>query len=165
MSNTKRIVVSAVLVSLALAFSYVERFIPLQLLIPLPGIKLGLANIVTLTALYLLRGRLVFAVVALRCLLGAVFGKLPGTFAAHGTQAPDQQWLDAVLRQETVKIVPVQPVRHFLRLPQGDVQQELQLPGQVPVFQKHLVQIDSSVKTPQADGLGWIQSKLSGRRS
>ena len=54
MTNTKRIVLSAVLVSLALAFSYMERFIPLQMLIPLPGVKLGLANVVTLIALYLL---------------------------------------------------------------------------------------------------------------
>ena len=52
MSSTKRLVQSAVLVSLALALSYIERFIPLQLLVPLPGVKLGLANVVTLIALY-----------------------------------------------------------------------------------------------------------------
>ena len=74
MRKTKQIALCAMLIALALALSYAEHFLPLQLLIPLPGIKLGLANIVTLTALYLLRGRLVFAVVALRCLLGAVFG-------------------------------------------------------------------------------------------
>lgn len=74
MSNTKRIVQSAVLVSLALALSYVERFIPLQMLIPLPGVKLGLANVVTLLALYLLGGKSAFAILILRCVLGAVFG-------------------------------------------------------------------------------------------
>ena len=74
MSNTKRIVVSAVLVSLALAFSYVERFIPLQLLIPLPGVKLGLANVVTLIALYLLGTKSAFAILILRCFMGSVFG-------------------------------------------------------------------------------------------
>ena len=36
------------MIALALALSYTERFIPLQLLVPLPGVKLGLANIVTL---------------------------------------------------------------------------------------------------------------------
>ena len=53
--KAKEITLCAVLTALALALSYTEQFIPLQLLIPLPGIKLGLANIVTLVALYLLR--------------------------------------------------------------------------------------------------------------
>ena len=51
MKLTRRIALSAILIALALALSYTERFIPLQMVIPLPGIKLGLANIVTLVAL------------------------------------------------------------------------------------------------------------------
>ena len=43
MKQTKTITQSAILIALALALSYTERFIPLQLLIPLPGVKLGLA--------------------------------------------------------------------------------------------------------------------------
>ena len=74
MTNPKRIVLSAVLVSLALAFSYMERFIPLQMLIPLPGVKLGLANVVTLIALYLLGTKSAFAILILRCFLGSLFG-------------------------------------------------------------------------------------------
>ena len=74
MKKTRSITLSAVLVALALALSYTERFIPLQLLIPLPGVKLGLANIVTLMALYLLGSKYTFPIVILRCLLGAVFG-------------------------------------------------------------------------------------------
>ena len=74
MSSTKRLVQSAVLVSLALALSYIERFIPLQLLVPLPGVKLGLANVVTLIALYLLGTKSAFAILILRCVMGAVFG-------------------------------------------------------------------------------------------
>lgn len=74
MEKTKRLTLCAVLVALALALSYTERFIPLQLVIPLPGVKLGLANIVTLLALYLLGPRTAFAVLIPRCLLGAVFG-------------------------------------------------------------------------------------------
>ena len=74
MKNTKKLVQSAVLVSLALALSYAERFIPLQLLIPLPGVKLGLANVVTLIALYLFGGRTAFGILTVRCVLGAVFG-------------------------------------------------------------------------------------------
>ncbi len=74
MNPTKRMVQSAVLVSLALALSYAERFIPLHLVIPLPGVKLGLANVVTLIALYLMGTTNAFAILLLRCILGAVFG-------------------------------------------------------------------------------------------
>ena len=74
MEKTKRIVQSAVLISLALALSYTERFIPLQLLIPLPGVKLGLANVVTLIALYLFGGKTAFAILVIRCVMGSVFG-------------------------------------------------------------------------------------------
>ena len=62
------------MIALALALSYTERFIPLQMLIPLPGIKLGLANIVTLIALYLFTPKYAFMILIPRCILGAVFG-------------------------------------------------------------------------------------------
>ena len=74
MSKTKRLALCAVLISLALALSYMERFLPLQLLVPLPGVKLGLANIVTLIALYLLGPASAFAILVPRCIMGAVFG-------------------------------------------------------------------------------------------
>ena len=73
-NKTKRLVLCAVLISLALALSYMERFIPLQLVVPLPGVKLGLANIVTLIAIYLLGTKSAFAILIPRCILGAVFG-------------------------------------------------------------------------------------------
>lgn len=74
MSKTKRLALCAVLIALALALSYTERFIPLQMVIPLPGVKLGLANIVTLIALYLMGPKYAFAILIPRCILGAVFG-------------------------------------------------------------------------------------------
>lgn len=74
MRKAKQISLCAVMIALALALSYTERFIPLQLLIPLPGIKLGLANIVTLVALYLFKTRYAFMILVVRCVLGAVFG-------------------------------------------------------------------------------------------
>ena len=74
MSKTKRLTLCAVLVALALALSYTERFIPLQMIVPLPGVKLGLANIVTLIALYLLGPKVAFAILIPRCIFGAVFG-------------------------------------------------------------------------------------------
>ncbi len=76
MSNhsTKRLTLCALMISLALVLSYIESFIPLQLFIPLPGIKLGLANIVTLVALFFWGAKYAFVILILRCLLGAVFG-------------------------------------------------------------------------------------------
>ena len=74
MKQTKKLTLCAVILSLALALSYLERFLPLQLLIPLPGVKLGLSNIVTLIALYLLGAKSAFAILILRCILGSIFG-------------------------------------------------------------------------------------------
>ena len=72
--KTKTVVRMAILVSLALVLSYIERFIPLQLLIPLPGVKLGIANVVTLVSLYLLGFKKTVPVVLIRCCLGSLFG-------------------------------------------------------------------------------------------
>ena len=44
---------NAVMLALAMIFSFVEHLVPLTLLIPLPGVKLGLANVV-ITALFFL---------------------------------------------------------------------------------------------------------------
>lgn len=74
MKKTSHLTLSAMLVALALGLSYMERLIPLQLLIPLPGVKLGLANIVTMMALYFLGEKTAFAVLIARCLLGCAFG-------------------------------------------------------------------------------------------
>ena len=71
--TTRELTLCAVLTALALALSYVESFFPLSLAIPLPGIKLGLANIVTLFALYALGPGQAFMILLARCLLGAVF--------------------------------------------------------------------------------------------
>ena len=73
MNATKRLTLCAMLVSAALVLSYLERFIPLHLAVPLPGVKLGLANIVSLIALYLLGFKQAYVILALRCALGSVF--------------------------------------------------------------------------------------------
>ena len=74
MKGTKKLTLCGVLIALASALSYMERFIPLQVVIPLPGFKLGMANIVTLIALYLLGVKSAYAILILRCILGAAFG-------------------------------------------------------------------------------------------
>ena len=42
--KTRELTLCAVLAALALALSYMESFFPLALIVPLPGVKLGLAN-------------------------------------------------------------------------------------------------------------------------
>lgn len=74
MGKAKQVSLCGVLTALALALSYTERLIPLQLLIPLPGIKLGLANIVTLLALSMFKTRYACMILITRCIFGAVFG-------------------------------------------------------------------------------------------
>ena len=71
--KTKALALCAVLVALALGLSYLERFLPLQMAVPLPGVKLGLANIVTLMALYFLGTRPAVTILGLRCVLGSLF--------------------------------------------------------------------------------------------
>ena len=69
--KTKQLTTGAILAALALALSYVEGMFPLP--VPLPGFKLGLANIVTLFALYTLGAPSALAILLVRVLLGAMF--------------------------------------------------------------------------------------------
>lgn len=73
MKKTNALTLTSVLLAVALALSYMERFFPLQLIIPLPGVKLGLANIVSLAALYLLGGKYAFSILVVRCVLTSFF--------------------------------------------------------------------------------------------
>ena len=72
-SISRRVSSGAMLVALAMIFSYVESLIPINL--GIPGIKLGVANLVTVTGLYILAPMEVLLVVILRVLLvGFMFG-------------------------------------------------------------------------------------------
>ncbi len=71
--TTKQLTLCAVLTAMALALSYLENLFPLALAIPIPGVKLGLANIVTVFALYALGPAQALMILAARCLLGAMF--------------------------------------------------------------------------------------------
>ena len=73
MTMTKRLTLCAMLTAVALALSYLENLFPISLAIPLPGIKLGLANIVTLFALYALGDVPALMILICRCLLGSLF--------------------------------------------------------------------------------------------
>ena len=71
--TTKQLTLCAVLTAMALGLSYLENLFPINLAIPLPGVKLGLANIVTLFALYVLGAGQAMLILVARCVLGAVF--------------------------------------------------------------------------------------------
>ena len=51
----KKIALNGLLISLALVLSYIESLFPTSLIIPIPGVRLGLANIVTMFALLSLK--------------------------------------------------------------------------------------------------------------
>lgn len=71
----RKITLNGLLISLALVLAFMERFIPLNLIVPLPGIKLGLANIVTMFALFYLGIPSAVTITLLRCLLASfLFG-------------------------------------------------------------------------------------------
>ena len=71
--NARSIALCAVLTALALGLSTLENLFPVTLIVPLPGVKLGLANIVTVFALYELGAVPALTILTARCLLGGLF--------------------------------------------------------------------------------------------
>ncbi|WP_031517324.1 Gx transporter family protein [Desulfofalx alkaliphila] len=75
--NTKRLVLISLFVALAMALNIFERaiYIPSH-----PGVKLGLANVITLLSILLLGWKDAFYVVFIRCTLGALLFGNPISF-------------------------------------------------------------------------------------
>ena len=71
--KTRQLALCAILTALALGLSVMENLFPVTAAIPLPGVKLGLANIVTLFALYELGAAPALTILVARCLLGSLF--------------------------------------------------------------------------------------------
>lgn len=71
--TAKQLTLCALLTAMALALSYLENLFPLSLAIPVPGVKLGLANIVTVFALYALGPGQALLILLARCVLGSLF--------------------------------------------------------------------------------------------
>ncbi len=74
MASVPRLTRCAVLTALALALSAAEGLVPLTIVFPLPGLRLGLANLVTVYALYRLNGRDALLILLVRCFLGSFLG-------------------------------------------------------------------------------------------
>ncbi|MBC8535097.1 Gx transporter family protein [Feifania hominis] len=77
----RRLVTTALLISMALVLAWLERLLPAELVAPIPGIKLGLPNIITLFALYHTDMRTALTVVFGRTLLAALLFGNPASFA------------------------------------------------------------------------------------
>ena len=73
MKTSKRVALCGLLVAVALVLSLVEGMFPLQAVVPVPGLKLGLANVVTVFALTRLRLRDTLWIVVVRVTLASVF--------------------------------------------------------------------------------------------
>jgi heptaprenyl diphosphate synthase len=78
-SRTRRLVFLAVLVALAVALHVLEGLLPNP--VPVPGAKLGLANIITLVTLVMFGWKESLVVVVLRVIIGSLFG---GSFLGLG---------------------------------------------------------------------------------
>ncbi len=72
MGGTKKIVILSILVAQALVLHLLEGLIPSG--VPLPGVKLGLANIITLLTIILFSCKETVSVVFIRILLGSLLG-------------------------------------------------------------------------------------------
>lgn len=73
----RKVAYFGVFVALALIFSYVEALIPIPL--GIPGVKLGLANLMTVITLYKMGGKEAFVLSLLRITLsGFLFGSMFG---------------------------------------------------------------------------------------
>ncbi|MGI6588981.1 MAG: Gx transporter family protein [Peptococcia bacterium] len=79
MSKTRKLVYFSLFITLATALGFLEMLLPNPL--PLPGVKLGLANIVTLLVLYLYGLKAGLVVSLFRVLFASLLG---GTFLAVG---------------------------------------------------------------------------------
>lgn len=110
MPKTRRLALMALLTAIALTIFVVEAQIPAP--VPIPGVKLGLANIITLITMLLLGKREAGAVLLVRVLMGAMFAGSPSTLlfsAAGGALAyllmcllaerfgPDRLWIVSAL--------------------------------------------------------------------
>lgn len=78
MGKTKKLTFMAMLTALALGIFILEAQIPP--IVPIPGIKLGLANIITLAAMILLGRKEAGAILVCRVIMGSMFAGSAASF-------------------------------------------------------------------------------------
>ena len=79
--NSKDVTICGVLTALALALSFLERLVPIGFILPLPGVKLGLSNIVILYAILKIGRKQAFFITLLKILLLLWFSGNASAFA------------------------------------------------------------------------------------
>jgi len=109
MTKNQRLVYIALLASQAVVIGLVERAIPSPFFFA-PGAKLGLANIITVMALYTLPTKDTIKVVVIRLLLQTLLGGTLSTFfysASGATLSFIGMWLIKQLPQSAVSLIGV----------------------------------------------------------
>jgi len=96
--KAKKVATYGLLIALAFILSYIESLFPIPL--PIPGLKLGLANLVVITALYTMGEREAFVLSLVRIVLvGFTFGN-PSTML-FGLAGGLLSWLMMVVFKKT----------------------------------------------------------------
>ncbi len=72
-SKVGELTLISLFIAMALVLSYVENLIPIRLVFAFPGIKLGLANIITLIAINRLKGDRLYIMVVVRIVMASIF--------------------------------------------------------------------------------------------
>ncbi|MCK5128390.1 MAG: Gx transporter family protein [Clostridiales bacterium] len=85
--DVKMLVIVGLMAAVAATLSWLENFVPIQAIVPIPGLKFGLANIVTIFAIFYLGTRSTLMIVVIRCLLGSILGGGPIALAFSLTGA------------------------------------------------------------------------------
>lgn len=81
--KTRNVAMYGMLIALAFILSYIESIIPIP--VPVPGIKIGLANLVVVTALFLMGPKQAFVMSMIRIILvGFTFGNLSTMIFSFG---------------------------------------------------------------------------------
>lgn len=81
MSKVRKMSLIGILTALAVVLSVLEQYVPIQALLPLPGIKLGIANVVTLTALKQIDFKSALSILVVRCCIVALLFGTPVSLA------------------------------------------------------------------------------------
>lgn len=72
-NSTKELTTISVFIAMSLVLSYFENFIPIKLVFAFPGIKLGLANIISLVSLGLIANKKIYLMLIVRVIMAAIF--------------------------------------------------------------------------------------------
>jgi len=105
-NKAREVAMLGIFVAYALVMSLIERMIPLSFSIP--GIRLGLANVVVLMALYLFPRSRAIVLVVLKCLMAAIFaGSATALFYSLGGSCLSFLVMIALLRLSRDRVSPM----------------------------------------------------------